>query len=429
MAASAFSLTLAVPSSGFDVTAGNPVVGGLHGPTRHFFCPRCISWMFCTRPEGMDEFVNLRPSMLDDHRWFVPFIEVWTQERLAWASTPAVHSFATQPLFEDYAKLIEEFAREGARADLRETDAKDRENISPTVSPRAFITAERDMAGGRPQSRDAPARLDRQPTFPQARSISTMGDWSGTNRGIQSSQGASDGPGNRSDRRHAAYWGEWSQMNRRGLLQRAAVAIQSLSGMWSWLGPTRVWGAARPHFRVRPGDPGWPSDASWNRLSREVGGRLVEVRSPLAGCAAASSSPDATRFQDLKNPYYFGDEVGLTQSLGWVDAWTSRPSAYAVAARTTAMSSPRSISPASTICGSSSRAAATATRAHRTRRLPPDLDAGHERGHAARRVRRRRLRGARAPQPAVTAGAGAMWGQVYDAVTTRAARYVQGGGA
>jgi hypothetical protein len=68
-----------------------------------------------TRPDGMDEFVNLRPSMLDEHSWFVPFIEVWTQERLAWATTPAVHSFATQPLFEDYVALLAEFAREGAR--------------------------------------------------------------------------------------------------------------------------------------------------------------------------------------------------------------------------------------------------------------------------------------------------------------------------
>jgi hypothetical protein len=114
MAASAFSLTVAVPSAGFDVIAGNPVVGGLHGPTRHLFCPRCMSWMF-THPEGMDEFVNLRPSILDDHSWFVPFIEVWAQERLPWASTPAVHSFATQPRFEDYAELIGQFAREGAR--------------------------------------------------------------------------------------------------------------------------------------------------------------------------------------------------------------------------------------------------------------------------------------------------------------------------
>ena len=33
-----------------------------------------------------------------------------------------------------------------------------------------------------------------------------------------------------------------------------------------------------------------------------------------------------------------------------------------------------------------------------------------------------------APQPAVSVGAGALWGQVYDAVTTGAGRYVQGGG-
>ena len=33
-----------------------------------------------------------------------------------------------------------------------------------------------------------------------------------------------------------------------------------------------------------------------------------------------------------------------------------------------------------------------------------------------------------APQPAVSVGAGAIWMQVYDAVTTRAGRYVQGGG-
>ena len=33
-----------------------------------------------------------------------------------------------------------------------------------------------------------------------------------------------------------------------------------------------------------------------------------------------------------------------------------------------------------------------------------------------------------APQPAVTAQAGAVWMHVYDAVTTQAGRYVQGGG-
>lgn len=114
MTSSAFSLSLVIPSSGFEVTSGAPVIGGLHGAAQHFFCPHCMSWMF-TRPEGMDELVNLRPSMLDNHGWFVPFVEVWTQEGLPWVDTPAVHSFATQPNLEEYSKLIEEFAECGAR--------------------------------------------------------------------------------------------------------------------------------------------------------------------------------------------------------------------------------------------------------------------------------------------------------------------------
>jgi hypothetical protein len=126
MAASAFSLSLTLPSDGFAVTAGDPVIGGLHGATRHFFCPRCKSWMF-TRPEGLDQFVNLRPSMLDDHAWFVPFVEVWTREKLPWAETAATRSFATEPVLADYMKLADEFAANGARPGAQgTTDAGDR---------------------------------------------------------------------------------------------------------------------------------------------------------------------------------------------------------------------------------------------------------------------------------------------------------------
>jgi hypothetical protein len=94
--------------------------------------------------------------------------------------------------------------------------------------------------------------------------------------------------------------------------------------------------AAPLQVRVRLGDPAWPSEASWDQLDRDVGGRLVKVRSPLADCVGGT--PDAACeqiFKELKNPYYLGDEVGLTQSLGWVGAWTSEPSVYAVAAKTT----------------------------------------------------------------------------------------------
>ena len=88
------------------------------------------------------------------------------------------------------------------------------------------------------------------------------------------------------------------------------------------------------------------------RLNREVEGRLIKVRSPLSACVGAPfDAACAEVFKELKNPYYLGDEVGLTQSLGWVGAWTSRPSVYAVAAKTTRTSSPRSISRGRIICG------------------------------------------------------------------------------
>src|SRR5208282_2162685 len=86
--------------------------------------------------------------------------------------------------------------------------------------------------------------------------------------------------------------------------------------------------------RSRPSDPSWPSDGSWQGLDRVVGGQLIKVQSPLAACAASPAGASCTDvFRELKNPYYIGDQVGLTQTSGWVDAWSSAPSVYAVAAR------------------------------------------------------------------------------------------------
>ena len=110
MSSSAYSLSAAIPSQGFEVTEGEPVVGGLHGASKHYFCGHCMTWMF-TRPEGLDWFVNLRPSMLDDHAWFTPFIETWTSEKLPWATTPVVHSYAALPGFDEYEPLIAEYAQ------------------------------------------------------------------------------------------------------------------------------------------------------------------------------------------------------------------------------------------------------------------------------------------------------------------------------
>jgi hypothetical protein len=142
-------------------------------------------------------------------------------------------------------------------------------------------------------------------------------------------------------------------ISRRRLFKLVATAVPFLPTVWSWLlGSSRAVAATPPVSRVRPGDPGWPKDADWDRLSKEVGGRLVKVQSPLTACIGKPPSPNCDKiFKELKNPYYLGDEVGLTQSLGWVDAWTSKPSAYAVAAETTDDVVAGSISRVNTICG------------------------------------------------------------------------------
>lgn len=114
MSASAFSLSTAIPADAFEVTEGEPVIGGLHGATRHYFCPYCMSWMF-TRAEGLDWFVNVRATMLDDPSDFRPFVETWTSEGLPWAKTPAVHSYEALPTMEDYERLTREFAELAAK--------------------------------------------------------------------------------------------------------------------------------------------------------------------------------------------------------------------------------------------------------------------------------------------------------------------------
>ena len=111
MTASAFSLSALYASGCFEVVQGEPVIGGLHGPTRHFFCPHCMSWLF-TRPEGLDDFVNIRATMLDDAKDFAPFIETYTSEALPWAKTPAAHSFEKFPPMEVYPELVTEFSNQ-----------------------------------------------------------------------------------------------------------------------------------------------------------------------------------------------------------------------------------------------------------------------------------------------------------------------------
>ncbi len=114
MSASAYSLSLAIPSEGFRVSRGETVIGGLHAATRHYFCAHCLSWVF-TRPEGADWLVNMRATMLEDPSWFTPFIETYLSEKLPWASTGAIHGFARFPAPQGFSALMQEYQRTASR--------------------------------------------------------------------------------------------------------------------------------------------------------------------------------------------------------------------------------------------------------------------------------------------------------------------------
>jgi FAD/FMN-containing dehydrogenase len=171
--------------------------------------------------------------------------------------------------------------------------------------------------------------------------------------------------------------------------------------------------------RVRPGMPGWPTEPEWEGLKEAVGGRLSPVALP--------DFKDPVVRKLLSDPFYIGDQPGLTQNSGWLDAWRSSPSAYVVAAETAA----------------DVAAAIRFARAHNLRLVvkggshsflgtsnaPDSLlvwtrhmnaitvhDAFTPQGSEA------------APVPAVSAGAGCIWLHLYQAVTGGAGRYVQGGG-
>ena len=221
-------------------------------------------------------------------------------------------------------------------------------------------------------------------------------------------------------------------MNRRRVIKSGAAAalLPSLPSQMFSAGSAEGAAAKPPLSRIRPRDPAWPSAASWGQLNRDVGGRLIEVRWPLRTChddPVGMACGDL--FAELKNPYYVGDAVGLTQTAGWLDAWNSQPSVFAVAAETTgdvvaALNFARENNLRLVVKGGGHSYLGTSNAPDslliwtRHMNLMTLLDAFVPQGCGA----------GQAPQPAVTVGAGAVWMHVYNEVTTRGGRYVQGGG-
>jgi hypothetical protein len=117
MSASAFSLTAIFPAECFAVTAGEPVIGGMHGELRHYFCDHCLSWAY-TQPEGFDGIINVRTTLLENAEDFPPFMETCTSEKLSWATSGAVRSYDKFPRPDDLDALFREYAawREHGRA-------------------------------------------------------------------------------------------------------------------------------------------------------------------------------------------------------------------------------------------------------------------------------------------------------------------------
>lgn len=171
----------------------------------------------------------------------------------------------------------------------------------------------------------------------------------------------------------------------------------------------------------------WPGPETWEELRSEVGERLLQVESPIKPCLEAPGSVAcAETLKNLRNPFALEDDPGCTQSTGWLGAWTSSVSPYAVA-----IESPADVA-----------AAVRFARRHRVRlcikgtghcylgrsNAPNSLLIWTHRMREVTLHERFVVTGGDGPGvSALSAQAGARWLEVYEAASS-IKRYAQGGG-
>ena len=223
-------------------------------------------------------------------------------------------------------------------------------------------------------------------------------------------------------------------MKRRDLLHTAAMLPLLSMNVDALTEPTtnyekpRAKGSTRR--RVRPSDPAWPNQASWEKLRQDVGGRLIKVQPLFANCASEPRGAECLdALKNASNPFYLGDQPGGTQVSGWLDAWMPAASVYAVVARNTA-----DVAAAVNFARENNLRLVVKGGGHSYQGTSNAPDSLLIWTRAMNQVTThdafvaQDCQSKQAPTPAVTVGAGAMWIDVYEAVTTKAGRYVQGGG-
>lgn len=109
-----YSLSLMLPAAGLDVDGATEIGGEHRESSVHHFCTYCKNWLYTSGIAG-GQFVNFRPTMLDDASWIVPYIESYVSEKLPGVVSGAQHSFEKFPEPHQYPELMAGFAREGAK--------------------------------------------------------------------------------------------------------------------------------------------------------------------------------------------------------------------------------------------------------------------------------------------------------------------------